>query len=187
MNFKLTVEQDDDPMSPRDWDNVGTMVCFHSRYKLGDEHDLRADNFDDLAAIEFHLRHECQATVLLPLYMYDHSGLTMSTTPFGCRWDSGQVGFVYTTAKRLAEIGVELANAKEVLAAEVAEYDKFLRGEVYGYVVRDRYGDVIDSCWGFFDEDDARSEGEASLRYAIEHEPKPCTQRAPACTAEVRP
>ena len=25
--------------SPRDWDNMGTMVCWHSRYTLGDKHD----------------------------------------------------------------------------------------------------------------------------------------------------
>ena len=23
---------------PRSWDNIGTMVCFHSRYNLGDKH-----------------------------------------------------------------------------------------------------------------------------------------------------
>lgn len=28
---------DPDPMSPRDWDNLGTMVCWHRRYDLGDE------------------------------------------------------------------------------------------------------------------------------------------------------
>lgn len=29
--------QDDSPESPREWDNVGTMVCWHRHYKLGDE------------------------------------------------------------------------------------------------------------------------------------------------------
>ena len=44
---------------------------------------------------------------ILPLYLYDHSGLTMSTNDFGDRWDSGCVGFIYMdkdTAMR--EIGM---------------------------------------------------------------------------------
>ena len=38
----------------------------------------------------------CKSKVaILPLYLYDHSGLTMSTNDFGDRWDSGCVGFIY--------------------------------------------------------------------------------------------
>lgn len=31
----------------------------------------------------------------LPLYLYDHSGITMSTTTFSCPWDSGRVGMIF--------------------------------------------------------------------------------------------
>ena len=30
--------------------------------------------------------------VFLPLYLFDHSGITMNTSGFSCPWDSGQVG-----------------------------------------------------------------------------------------------
>lgn len=41
--YLLQVMYDDDPLNPRiDYDNFGKMVCWHSRYNLGDEHD-----FDD--------------------------------------------------------------------------------------------------------------------------------------------
>jgi len=36
---------DMNPESPREWDNVGTMVCSHRRYNLGDEHQLSSDDF----------------------------------------------------------------------------------------------------------------------------------------------
>src|SRR6187402_3409459 len=39
--FTLEIISDDDPMSPREWDNIGTMVCFHKRYTLGDKHDYK--------------------------------------------------------------------------------------------------------------------------------------------------
>ncbi len=34
---RVRIIQDSDPMSPREWDNVGKMVCWHRRYNLGDE------------------------------------------------------------------------------------------------------------------------------------------------------
>jgi len=38
--YTLVVVPDDDPINPReDNDNFGTMICFHSRYMLGDKHD----------------------------------------------------------------------------------------------------------------------------------------------------
>ena len=36
-----------------------------------------------------------QKYLMLPLYLYDHSGITMNTTGFSCPWDSGQVGWIY--------------------------------------------------------------------------------------------
>jgi hypothetical protein len=72
----------------KEWDNLGKMVCWHRRYSLGDDHqfDSPSDFLDSIKGKD---------VVLLPLYLYDHSGLTMSTTPFSCPWDSGQVGFIY--------------------------------------------------------------------------------------------
>ena len=35
----LSIIQDVDAEDPRNWDNLGTMICFHRRYSLGDKHD----------------------------------------------------------------------------------------------------------------------------------------------------
>lgn len=32
-----------------------------------------------------------------PIYMLDHSGLIISKSPFGCKWDSGQIGYMYVS------------------------------------------------------------------------------------------
>ena len=38
--YTLFLMPDSDPVNPRvEWDNFGTMVCFHSRYALGDKHN----------------------------------------------------------------------------------------------------------------------------------------------------
>lgn len=40
--YTLVILPDDDPINPReDRDNFGRMICFHSRYTLGDEHQYK--------------------------------------------------------------------------------------------------------------------------------------------------
>ena len=40
------------------------------------------------------------AFIVLPIYMYDHSGITISVNPFSCPWDSGQIGFIYISKEK---------------------------------------------------------------------------------------
>lgn len=44
-----------------------------------------------------------QYYTILPLYLYDHSGTIMNTTGFSCPWDSGQVGWIFCSHKRMKE------------------------------------------------------------------------------------
>lgn len=100
---------------------------------------------------------------ILPLYLFDHSGLHISTEdltkwPDG-RWDAGQIGWIYTDRKviaaqygRCGSAGMD--QARKRLEGEVKLYDRYLAGECYGFVLY-QYGEMEDSCWGFlgtFDE-----------------------------------
>jgi hypothetical protein len=157
--YTIKIEQDDEPTDPRSWDNLGTMICFHPNYNLGDTHDLKPANFRSAKRIEEYIEKKLKGHIILPLYLYDHSGITMNTTGFSCRWDSGLVGFIYITAKKIRHE----YNAKRIskklkervsgyLVNEVKEYDQFLTGDVWGYRdIEDPDGNVLDdSCWGFF-------------------------------------
>jgi len=144
----ISVYYDDCPQNPRtDYDQLGTMVCWHRRYQLGDE----MPGEDPTEWIRNH-RHK----IMLPLYLYDHSGITMSTGAFSCPWDSGQVGYIYMPMKEArknwkgtTEEVIEKATA--CLQSEVREYDYYLTGQVYGYMIE---GGCEDSCWGFIGEHD---------------------------------
>lgn len=140
---------DEEPESPREWDNLGTMLCVHARYALGDDHDESVQSIREIVR-------SCDV-ISLPLYLYDHSGITIQTTPFRCPWDSGQVGFLYVTKDTVRELwGWQRISAKRLadilltLEAEVTAYDQYLRGDVYGYVVEDSEGEHVESCSGFF-------------------------------------
>lgn len=160
----IAVYHDQDAGNPRkEWDEPGHMVCWHSRYNLGDEHSYRhpSDYEED--------RETLNLAIELPLYLYDHSGLTMRTGPFGCPWDSGQVGWIYLTREEVKkEYGWtrltkdRLEKLRQSLESAVKTYDTYLRGNVYGYVAEGPDGEHIDSCWGFYgDSDDEYMLGEA--------------------------
>lgn len=87
--------------------------------------------------------------VSLPLYLYDHGGITMSVGPFCIPWDSGQVGFICISHDEAhKQYGHEefkgedktWSAAKEELVRqclknEVKVYDQFLTGDVYGRTI----------------------------------------------------
>lgn len=158
---KVTLEifVDEDPVNPREWeDNMGTMLCFHRHYNLGDKNVPCIDpyQFDSWDDMEEYLRKEEDAAVILPLYLYDHGGITIRTRPYNDPWDSGQVGFIYVTRdKILNEYGRKklskklIEKVKVLLQGEVETYRQYLEGDVYGYRLSE--DDVeVDSCWGFY-------------------------------------
>lgn len=154
----LKIYQDDDPQNPRtEWDNFGKMVCFHKRYQLGDVgHGISEDDFSAWSELEQYLIEEKGAAVILPIYMYDHSGLSVNTTGFSCSWDSGQIGYTYITCKEILEnwgenqITKELRQkAHDLLVGEVQNYNDYLTGNVYGYILEDENGNELWSCWGY--------------------------------------
>lgn len=206
-NRIIRLYPDPEPTNPRDeFDNFGTMVCWHSRYRLGDKHDftdpedfqsalvrdaltpeeqIRIDRIQRLIDAQTFTRDAQTHTYLLPpharervarletegqrlrdlaldhyvrlpLYLYDHSGITLRTRPFPDPWDSGQVGWIYVSMDKARENwpGHDDAEVRElaekVLRSEVAEYDQHLTGDVWGYVVEKEDGEELASCWGCF-------------------------------------
>lgn len=143
--LKVKIYPDDNPESPREWDNLGQLVCWHGRYTLGDKHDFASP--DDFAEW---WREEGEGGVLLPVYLYDHGGVALSTSPFTCPWDSGQVGYIFVQKNALLNEGVDEATAVRCMEAEIETYGQYINGEVYGYVIEDEDGDNVGSCWGFY-------------------------------------
>lgn len=186
-NYITRTYQEDSPESPRCWDNLGTMVCFHKRYDLGDKHDYKHGDYNGWDEMEKEIIKRENVGVILPLYLYDHSGITMNTTGFSCNWDSGQVGFIFISKKKmLEEYGGKVVTqklkdrVKGYLKGEVETYDKYLTGDVYGYKVfkvdtcnqGHEHEEELDSCWGFYGEEDCMTEGVSVMEYYISEKEK---------------
>ena len=166
-NKVLQIFNDEWAESPREWDNLGTMAIFHRRYDFGDKVNFSSDDFNSWTEMEKYLINDLDAAVILPIYMYDHSGITINTTGFSCPWDSGQVGFIYVTKQEVRDnykvkrITNKLRDRVEkVLQDEVKTMDYYITGEVYGYQVIKRSleegqvrEEILDSCSGFYGDD----------------------------------
>lgn len=145
----IEIERDEYPLNPREAiDHLATMACFLRKYNLGDKNTLSQEELEVMV--------RGKEYISLPLYLYDHSGLSMSTRDFGDRWDSSQVGYIFVSKEKIRkEYNVKnitkatLAKVYALLVDEVEEYDAFLQGEVYGYVIRGEDNEILDSCGGF--------------------------------------
>jgi hypothetical protein len=161
-NEELTIDLDQEPESPREWDNIGTMLCYHSRYELGD----KKGDFEDPEDLMAYLRKT--KAVVLNLRLLDHSGLSMSTSntwPYDDKWDAMNIGLIFVTYDKIKKeygkkilSGRTLALARAQLEQEVKTYDHWLRGDILYYSIAklticnlgEEHREVIDSVCGFY-------------------------------------
>lgn len=180
-DFTIEIEQDDIDESPREWDNLGTMVCFHGRYELGDKTEYREEDQNSWEELAMRLKKD-GAIIVMPLYLYDHSGLRIKVGSFAgllpqghAEFDSGCVGFIYVTAEKLRKeynvkrITKSIFNkAKKVLEGEVSTYDQYLSGDVYRFDITDADGENVDSLGGIYGYDEALEEAKSVIDGEIE-------------------
>ena len=190
--LRLVIEQDEFPEDPRSWDNLGTMLCCHREYHLGDcnsnketeeqlaeicrkygKSDEEIDEMTFAEEVQFILDQDDVCG--LPLYITDHSGISMQTYRFDA-WDSSFVGLIFVEKDfYLAQMCLKdekdwKAKAKEMLKSEVKIYSDFLEGNVYQWTLYepvvvikqsmdgkelsrkiDEEGKIVDSMSGFYD------------------------------------
>jgi hypothetical protein len=159
---RLKVYREQHPVSPRNWDNYGVMSCSHKSYNLGDE-EPNTDQHKGWSGVRQEIKENNDVALILPLYLYDHSGISISTKPFSSPWDSGKVGYIYITEDRMDELGMKEEDRteerlKEILESEVETYNQYLNNEVWRYVYEEKetaddgtnHWIQKDSCGGFF-------------------------------------
>ena len=169
--YRISIDADDEPLNPRDeFEPMGKMICFHNRYNLGDEHNYSPDTLmlelaQDVCPDLSDEAEEAEINkiindkyVILELYLYDHGNLTMSSAPFSCPWDSGQVGVILMTKEQARqEYGNDpdyIARATQYMENEIKTYDAYLSGNVFGWQLYDPEENLIDSCSGYYGYDE---------------------------------
>lgn len=174
VELSIFLDDSNDTNPIKDWESMGQYVCFHRRYDLGNNKDFKGPE-------ELNAYLEDAEVFDWPLYLYDHSGLTLSLgsgkfracDPVG--WDWGKLGYVFVTHEQAREEFPETTDFGELeqrvyecLVAEVEEYNKYLHGECYGYVLEDKEKE-LESCWGFLGYDAVLTEAKTALENYLTH------------------
>ena len=156
--------------SPREYENLGLFLGFHSNRYLGDR--IGDETFDPTVLDEEYpelntwtglcqyLKATYGARVILKVGIIDHSGVAyyIGGGPHPCDpggWDSGTCGVIFDTTDRRKACGGESDDyytdemITEQLTAEIEEYSQWASGQCYGYVITDSNGDEVVSCWGY--------------------------------------
>lgn len=181
-DYLITLIYDSDCPNPRDEENLSKMICFHKRYNLGDKHEFNSQYFNTWEQVKKEIIKKDKSIFMSELYLYDHSGLSIRTKPFNCMWDSGVVGFVYTTKEIIKQFGLEKEKDDKIIKiieSEVRRYNDFLNGNCVGYEITKNIKcpvcghiekECIDSCWGFYpDENDKFDYVIDECRYFIDN------------------
>lgn len=132
-------------------------LCFVRKYKGLDINNFNVD--DPVGSSEFNEeldQIEAEGGLVVPIYMLDHSGVSVSLTPFGDKWDSGCGGYAVLTKIEIDSVfdgDKEKANAE--LENVVKIIDAGLNGRVYGLCMYDPSNEdnKCESIWGFIDTD----------------------------------
>lgn len=164
------IYQDTTPEIPRNWHNTGFLVSFSPKLPSDDYDRLPSDltidgviptNKEALTILEQQLTklgswsamekvlQQHGAIVCYPVYLMDHSGLRVSTTPDAfqaCdpeKWDWSQIGFIFATKASILRDYQDitpaiLADVQQALQSEIEILDQYLRNDVYGYTVFNR-------------------------------------------------
>lgn len=151
--FDIYYDEGDE--SPRKiYDNGATIVILRGKYEspdeitdeleeIADEHDISLSKDCDLNALISALQEAGYYAV--PVYILDHGSVHYSTHDFGDKWDSGMAGVAY--AKKS---GADEKKLQKMIDAELAEYETWANGNVYGISVRGEDGEVVDGEGGFY-------------------------------------
>lgn len=185
-DYTIRLEYDEIPSSPREWENLGTFYSNHRDYNPdGHSIDKLVEMFPPRNRNEFINRDALSREyVWINVYAYIHTSITLSTSPFNDSWDSGLFA-IYAISKEKVRreynkkvISKQLReNIEEYLTSEVRIYSQYLKGNVYGYIIEDPDGDEVNSCWGFYEQDDCLDEAKRMVDWYIECEEREAEER----------
>jgi len=170
--LEIEIFIDEDATSPKEWDSESVfLVGYHRDFYVENSRITKEvaidiannEKTEDVMAIEkeYHI---------FGLEAYIHSGVMLAISQEGnfCdrRWDVSQLGLVLVSKK---ETRLK-AKAKKMAVGLIAEWNDYLSGNVYGYLV-----DGGGGCWGFYGDieksgiiENAKEEAEMLAKEKIE-------------------
>lgn len=176
--YELKIYYSDDLPNPRrENENLGYLLCYHPNYNSMGDYDPKLNDYPTIESVQEALTKkikdgsksigENDILGYLPLYVYDHSSVSISWegSPWDPdHWDTSFVGYYIFTKKQLRDydsIQIELDGLTdnelvdigiEIAKKEIRQYDEYILGDilVVDCVLLDLEDSIIDSLSGYF-------------------------------------
>ncbi len=155
------VIEEDVMHNPREYYTHITHLLFKTKHiDLSDEElkDIDLGDFNGWDAVEDYLYEEFKVAYITPVYMMDHSYITLGARPFGGyygRFDSGQVGFLFVTEEDKEKYNIDRQKFYEMVEYELTEFENYLNGFSFGLYRRDKSDpDILEFVDHAFTEED---------------------------------
>tara|TARA_Y100000034_G_scaffold33928_1_gene41491 strand:+ start:12596 stop:13153 length:558 start_codon:yes stop_codon:yes gene_type:complete len=151
-------------------DSIFSFISTHARYSSVNA-DLEAKGFSSLKDLENYL--SGKGYIFQKVYCHDHSSISLKAAeknPFSSPFDSFPFGYVIISkSKARKEYNIERIskgeekNIKNDMISFVNDLNSFYNGEVFGFEISEESGEVVESCYGFYNYKDCEKEGYSVL------------------------
>jgi hypothetical protein len=179
--YTVEIWQDEEPMSPAEWDTLGTLVAFSDLERnysfaeetAGSDATEALERSDGDTALLIRYLRLAEGKFAVPFYFADYGsgGARIWKT------DENPSGYIYTTEKRITELCGNDPRyhrpewIESALEQELDTWSNYVEGNVFGFVVKSPTDEIMDSCWGFYADSgsdpygSAKAEANASAEY----------------------
>lgn len=161
LGYTVNIVPDNDSDSPLDWHgSEAVLVSYHRRYR-----GYRDDEYRKLEPEEAEAKLKRDGYVPYKVFMYEHSGTCYKVAdhnPFHCKWDSGWFGWIGLKPS-LVNMKGKCKALRTLAEGMMDNYTTWANGGVIGYEVTDDEGEVIDSCYGYYDEEYLKSDAKSFI------------------------
>lgn len=160
--WELKIKYDDVADSPRNWDNLGTICVSRGCNYVSNEATALSDSdvLEWCNAEEDRKALERRGYLVLPLSVYDHSGVSFYIGGRCDPWDSSQIGWYIASkddiykaynVKRITKKILE--KAKHLMESEIQTFNAYANGQVFEFTLYHN-DEEVDSLGGFYEDDD---------------------------------
>lgn len=158
--MKLRIEQDTNAESPSQWGNTDLfLVAKHRDFYVPAPGEKTIPQYAEEVVNQFKKTHRA-----FPIEAYIHSGVVLAMSQEGNfpdrRWDVSQVGFAFVSK---ADWKTK-PKARKAAESLLAEWNQYLSGDIWGYIIEDDDGKHLDSCWGFYGRTYCEEEAQSALK-----------------------
>jgi len=160
----LEISFDEFAENPREYsDNIGYFITAGSRYSSPDNNktliNIVKEASETASNLEEHIK-EVRSLIkenlneevlyIKPITRFEHDGIEYLLGKHN-GWDYSLCGFYIVTNKTLEKYGVKIDKVEGIIKTEIKNYNTWVNGEVYYFVLYDKDGNIEESVGEFYD------------------------------------